>query len=65
MAGLAVTKGGQLRLNIWNSKLEAIQLNPKMTLVNVLGAEVSVRHFGEKKAKWEKEEEEKARERRQ
>ena len=51
VAGLAVTKGGQLRLNIWNSREEAVQLTPKTTLVNVAGAEVSVRHFGEKKAK--------------
>ena len=51
VAGLAVTKGGQLRLNIWNSKEEAVQLTPKTTLVNVAGAEVSVRHFGEKEAK--------------
>ena len=48
VAGLAVTKGGQLRLNIWNSKMETVQLTPKTTLVNVLGAEISVRHLGEK-----------------
>ena len=48
VAGLAVTKGGQIRLNIWNSRLEAIQLTPKTTLVNVLGAEVAVKHLGEK-----------------
>ena len=48
VAGLAVTKGGQLRLNIWNSKTETVQLTPKTTLVNVMGAEVSVKHLGQK-----------------
>ena len=48
VAGLAVTKGGQLRLNIWNSREEAVQLTPKTVLVNVLGAKVSVKYFGGK-----------------
>ena len=51
MAGRAVTKGRQLRLNIWNSKEEAVQLTPTTTSVHVAGSEVSVRHFCEKEAK--------------
>ena len=48
MAGPAATKGGQLRLNIWNLKQDTVQLTLKKTLVNVAVAKVSVRHFGKK-----------------
>ena len=48
VAGLAVTKAGQLRLNIRNSKTETVELTPKTTLVNVMGDQVSVRHLGRK-----------------
>ena len=42
IAGLSVTKGGQIRINIWNSNLEVMQLTPKTILVNIFGADVSV-----------------------
>ena len=51
VAGLAVTKGGQLRINVLNSARETIHLTPKTTLVNVLGARVRVWHLGED-SKW-------------
>ena len=48
IAGLSVTKGGQVRINIWNSNPEVMQLTPKTILVNIFGADVSVRYLGEK-----------------
>ena len=55
IAGLAITKGGQIRVNIWNSTQEVIQLAPKTVLVNVLGAEVTVKYLGENAEKIQKE----------
>ena len=46
VAGLSVTKGGHLRVNIWNSTRETIQLTPRTVLVNVLGAKVSIKYLG-------------------
>ena len=48
IAGVIGTKSGQLRVNIWNSTEGAIQLTPKTVLVNIMGAEIWVRHFGKK-----------------
>ena len=36
VSGLAVTKGGQLRIQVWNSGDEAEQLTAKTVMVNVL-----------------------------
>ena len=46
IAGLSVTKGGQIRMNIWYSNPKVMQLTPKMILVNIFGAEVSVKYLG-------------------
>ena len=54
IAGLAITKGGQIRMNIWNSTPEVIQLAPKTILVNVLGAEISIKYLGENTEKIDK-----------
>ena len=48
IAGLSVTKGGQIRINIWNSNPEVMQLTPKTILVNIFGAEIAVKYLGEK-----------------
>ena len=55
IAGLAITKGGQIRMKIWNSTPEVIQLTPKTILVNVLGVDVSVKYLGENAEKIHKE----------
>ena len=47
LAGLGVTKGGQLRVNIWNSSDETIHLTPKTVMVNVQSGDVLVKHHGE------------------
>ena len=46
IAGLAVTKGGQIKLNVWNTTDEAIHLTPKTVLVNLMGARVEVKKIG-------------------
>ena len=46
VAGLAVTKGGQLRVNVWNATDETVQLTPKTVMVNVLGARVRIKRHG-------------------
>ena len=46
IAGLSVTKGGQLRVNIWNATDGAIHLTPKTIMVNVIGAKFGVKLFG-------------------
>ena len=55
IAGLSVTKGGQIRINIWNSNLEVMQLTPKTILVNIFGADVSVKYLGKEIEKEKKE----------
>ena len=55
IAGLSVTKGGQIRINIWNSNLEVMQLTPKTILVNIFGADVSVKYLGKETEKEKKE----------
>ena len=46
IAGLGITKGGQLRVNVWNATDEAIHLTAKTVMVNVVGAKLSVKYFG-------------------
>ena len=43
ITGLSISKGGQLRVNVWNSSHEVIQLTPKAILVNIFAAEVSAK----------------------
>ena len=51
MVGLAITKGGQLKIIVWNLNEEVVQLTFKMTWVNVASVKIFVRHFAEKEAK--------------
>ena len=51
IAGLAVTKGGQLRVSVWNSLNSAVYLTPKTIMVNVIGASISIKRFGQEKQK--------------
>ncbi len=44
--GLAVTKGGQLRVQVWNSGDEAVQFMAKIVMVNVMEAEVWIKRMG-------------------
>ena len=46
VAKLSITHGGQMNVNILNSTSEVVHLTPKTTLVNILGAHVSVQEFG-------------------
>ena len=46
VAGICVTKGGQVLVNIWNSHKEPIYLTPKTVLVNILGCNVFLKEFG-------------------
>jgi len=46
VAGLSITKGGQMNINIFNSLQEVVHLTPKTVLVNIHGANVSVQEFG-------------------
>ena len=46
-AGLAITKGGQIKVNVWNTTSETICLMPKTVLVNITGAKVEVKRMGE------------------
>ena len=43
ITGLSISKGGQLRVNIWNSSPEVIQLTPKAILVNIFASEVKAK----------------------
>ena len=51
VAGLTITKGGQMKVNMWNSTEETVHLTPKIVLVNVVGSKIKVKNFG-KEAKW-------------
>ena len=46
--GIVVTKGGQIKVNIWNSRDDAVQLNSKIVHVKIFGADVSFVYFGKK-----------------
>ena len=46
IAGLAITRAGQLRVNVWNSTDATIYLTPKTSMVHVHAAKIFVRHLG-------------------
>ena len=48
VSGLAITKGGQLRIQVWNFGDEAVQLTAKIVMVNVMGAEVWIKRLGKR-----------------
>ena len=43
ISGLSISKGGQIRVNVWNSSPEVVQLTPKAILVNVFASEISTK----------------------
>ena len=47
LTGLAITKGGQLRVNIFNSSAETVYLTPKTVMVNVQASEIRVKRHGD------------------
>ena len=46
LAGLTMTRGGQLRVNVWNSTNEAVCLTPKTILVRVDARRLWVKYLG-------------------
>ena len=46
VAGLAVTRGGQIKVNAWNATEEALYLTPKTVLVTVRGTYIVVKKLG-------------------
>ena len=48
LAGLSVTRSGQLRLNVWNATDEVIHLTPRTAMVNVFAEDIQIRFFGRK-----------------
>ena len=47
VAGLALTRGGQIRVNVWNSTSETICLTPKTVLVRVDARKLWVKYLGQ------------------
>ena len=48
VAGLTLTKGGLMNVDIYNSTEEVVYLPPKTVLANILGADVFIQEFGKK-----------------
>ena len=51
LSGLAVTKGGQIKVQVWNTTSEVIYLTPKTVLVNVVGTKIEIKRMGESKTR--------------
>ena len=49
MAGLAISKGGQIKINAWDTTDEVMYVTPKTVLVNIVGAKIKVKRMGEKR----------------
>ena len=47
IAGLSLTRGGQLRVNIWNPTDGTIYLTQKTAMVNIIADRILVKHFGQ------------------
>ena len=47
IAELAITRAGQLRVNVWNSTDATVHLTPKTSMVHVRASRIFVRHLGE------------------
>ena len=43
---IAITRAGQLRVNVWNSKNATVYLTPKTSMVHVSASRIFVRHLG-------------------
>ena len=46
IAGLSLTRGGQIKINIWNPTDETIYLTQKTAMVNIIADKILVKHFG-------------------
>ena len=51
VAGLTLTKGGLMNVDIYNSIEEMVYLTPKTVLANILGVDVFIHEFGKKARK--------------
>ena len=46
ISGLSITKGGQLRANVYNTTDEVIHLTPKTVMVNVWAEQLEIKYLG-------------------
>ena len=46
IAGLSITKGGQLRVNVHNSTDQVVHLTPKTVMANVWAEQLEVKYLG-------------------
>ena len=47
IAGLLIMKGGQLRVNVYNTTDEVIHLTPKTVMVNVWAEQLEIKYLGQ------------------
>ena len=47
ISGLSITKGGQLRVNVYNTTDEVIHLTPKTVMVNVWAEQLEIKYLGQ------------------
>ena len=47
IAGLSITKGGQLRINVYNATNQVIYLTPKTIMANVWANELEIKYLGQ------------------
>ena len=46
ISGMSVTKGGMIRINVWNTSLETVCLTQKTVMVVVRAKKISIKHLG-------------------
>ena len=47
IAGLSITKGGQLRVNVCKSTNQVVHLTPKTIMANVWADQLEIRYLGQ------------------
>lgn len=47
IAGLSITKGGQLRFNVFNSSNQVVHLTPKTIIANVWEIKLEIKYLGQ------------------
>ena len=47
IAGLSITKGGQLRVNVYNSTDQVVHSTPKTVMANVWADQLEIRYLGQ------------------
>ena len=47
ISGLSITKGGQLRVNAYNTTDEVIHLTPKTVMVNIWADQLAIKYLGQ------------------